>query len=134
MSKAIPSIQKFMTFNPHSASIDHTISDVQKLMDDYKIRHVPIMKGEEIYGIISDRDIKYAMGLVNTDPKRLKAGDVCRTNIYMTEPDTPIDKVASEMAENLYGCTIVVENNTLAGIFTTVDACRALAEVVNQDL
>jgi acetoin utilization protein AcuB len=35
------------------------------------------------------------------------------------------------MAEHKYGCAVVMQNDKLVGIFTTVDACRAFAEMLN---
>jgi acetoin utilization protein AcuB len=45
-------------------------------------------------------------------------------------PDSPLDEVALEMAENRYGSAIIVQDKKVVGIFTTVDACRALAAIL----
>lgn len=48
------------------------------------------------------------------------------TDVYVVGPDTPLEQVASAMADHKYGCAVVTEGNHVVGIFTTVDALRAL--------
>lgn len=132
MSKAIPTVQRFMTCDPHSVDEETLLSEAQNIMKDQDVRHLPVMKGKDVCGILSDRDIKYALGLLNADPKNIHVKDICHRNLYMTTPHTPIDQVTTEMAEHHYGCTVVVDNNNLVGIFTTVDACSALSEIVRE--
>ena len=40
-----------------------------------------------------------------------------------------LDEVVATMAEHKYGSAIVVQNQHVVGVFTTVDACRALSEL-----
>jgi acetoin utilization protein AcuB len=49
---------------------------------------------------------------------------------YQVAPETPINEVANTMAKERLGSAVVVKNGRVVGIFTTVDACRCLAEVL----
>jgi acetoin utilization protein AcuB len=91
MSKAEPTIQKFMTTQPYFIEASEKLETAVKIMSDRQIRHLPVTRQGEVVGILSDRDVKLAMGIEGLDLSRL-----------------PV----------------------LVGIFTTVDACRALAEIV----
>lgn len=131
MSKEIPPIQKYMTCNPHFITAEKTIIEAQDLMKKYSIRHLPVLHEGNIVGIISDRDLKLAMSLIQAD-SLVKVGYISHEHVYQVEPDSPIDRVAQVMAEKHYGCAVVVQNNKLVGIFTTVDACRALSDISRQ--
>lgn len=130
MSKSEPTIQKFMATTPFFIESDKTIKDASDLMSQKKIRHLPVMRSGEVVGIISDRDVKLACGMTGADPKTLPVSSVCHEHPYMVSPDALLGEVSTMMAQKHYGSAIVVQNGKLVGIFTTVDACRALAEVL----
>ena len=46
-------------------------------------------------------------------------------------PEAPLDEVVREMAEHRYGSAVVLANGKVVGMFTTVDACRAFAELLH---
>ena len=132
MSKAEPKIQKFMTYQPQSIDADESISKARKTMQELKIRHLPVLKQGEIFGIISDRDIRTALAFVGANPDQMKVSEICHEHPYQVEPETPLHEVADTMAEHHYGAAIVVQNKKLVGIFTTVDACKAISEILQQ--
>jgi CBS domain-containing protein len=47
---------------------------------------------------------------------------------------TDIAEVVSTMAEKKYGAAVVCDNHKVVGIFTTVDACAALATLLTKGL
>jgi acetoin utilization protein AcuB len=51
------------------------------------------------------------------------------TDVYKVPPDAALRSVAREMAKRKLGSAIVTEGNRVQGVFTTVDALRALAEL-----
>ena len=53
---------------------------------------------------------------------------------YTVEPETPLDQVARTMAEKKFGSAVVLQNHKVVGIFTTVDACQALSELLQTRL
>jgi acetoin utilization protein AcuB len=50
---------------------------------------------------------------------------------YFVSPDAKIDEVVSEMAEHKYGAAVVMQNEKVVGVFTTVDAMRAFNELLH---
>lgn len=131
MSKEIPTIQKFMSVNPVSLDADKAIVDAENLMRTNAIRHLPIVEGDEVVGILSDRDIKLAKSIVKA-ADAIQVRHICVSEVYSVSPDTPLDVVVDAMAEHQYGSAVVIQNGKLVGIFTTVDACRTLAEITRQ--
>jgi CBS domain-containing protein len=48
----------------------------------------------------------------------------------VTPSDAPLDAVADEMARRRVGSAIVLTDDAVEGVFTTVDAMRALADAL----
>lgn len=132
MSKPEPTIQKFMTTSPLSIDAGDNIKIAEQLMLDKKIRHLPVMKDGRLFGILSDRDIKVALSLFDSDERLITAADICKEVPYVVEPEAKMHEVLEEMAGHAYGSALVVQNHKLVGIFTTVDACRAFSKVLQQ--
>ncbi len=128
--KAIPKVQKYMTYVPKSIGYDQTIASASEILRKLHIRHLPVLKGGKIVGILSDRDIKFVLGFKDVDPTKVMVEDACTLDPYCTTPDAPLNEVLAEMAEKKYGCALVMDNAKLVGIFTEVDAFKAFSEVL----
>lgn len=129
MSKPIPPVQKYMTTSPITVAQTQTIAFASSVMREHKIRHLPVLEGGRIVGLLSSRDVALIETLAGVDPKILTVEEAMSQNPFTTTPDTPIDEVAATMAQHKYGAAVVVQNNHVVGVFTTVDACQTLAEL-----
>lgn len=134
MSKPIPTIQKYMTTQPHSIGQDQPMAVAHTMMRDLKIRHLPVLNGGRLVGLLSDRDLNLIETLRDVDPNKVTVEDAMTSNPYFVAPDALLDDVVGEMAEHKYGCAVVMSANQLVGIFTTVDACRSFAELLHTRL
>ncbi|PIS10818.1 MAG: CBS domain-containing protein [Bdellovibrio sp. CG10_big_fil_rev_8_21_14_0_10_47_8] len=131
--KSIPQVQKYMTTTPYAINAESTIQEAQEMMKKHGIRHLPVRDGEK-YGVVSDRDIKYAMSLSGFDVKSAKVRDICEETPYITKPDASISAVSAELAERRVGSALIMDNQHLVGIYTTTDACRALSDLCENRL
>jgi acetoin utilization protein AcuB len=134
MSKPIPTIQKFMTTSPHSIGVEQPLSRAHAMMKEHGIRHLPVLHGGKLLGILTERDLALVEALVGVDPTKVKVEDAMSTVVYSVDPETPLDEVVSTMGERKYGSAIVMQNEKVVGIFTTVDVCRAFAELLHTRL
>jgi len=134
MSKPIPAIQKYMSTAPHTIGQDQPMVLAHRMMHEHHIRHLPVLHEARLVGIVSDRDLNLIETLRDVDPKTVTVEDAMTPNPYVVEPDVGLDEVVSTMAEKKYGCAVVVQHNKVVGIFTTVDACRAFAELLHSRL
>lgn len=134
MSKSIPQVQKYMTHSPVTVGVEQTIAHARGVMREHHIRHLPVLHGGRIVGILSERDVALIETLKDVDPASVTVEDAMTSSPYTTSPDTGVDRVAAEMAEHKYGAAVVVQNNKVVGVFTTVDACRTLAEIFDTRL
>jgi acetoin utilization protein AcuB len=132
--KHIPNVQKYMTYIPKSIGFDQPISQANDIMRKLHLRHLPVLKGGKLVGILTDRDIKLVMSFKDVDPTALKVEEACTPDPYITKPDAPLNEVVAIMAEKKYGCALIVDNEKLVGIFTETDAYKALAELLETRL
>ena len=132
--KSIPSVQKYMTFVPKTIGFDQSLEQASDYMRKLHVRHLPVLKGGKLVGIVSDRDINMVLTFKDVDALALKVEEALTPDPYFTTPDAPLDQVAEHMFEKRYGCALVMDNGKLVGIFTAVDALRALTELLRTRL
>jgi acetoin utilization protein AcuB len=134
MTKPIPTIQKYMTAAPHSIGSEQTIATASVMMNDHHIRHLPVLHGGRLLGILTDRDIKLIETFQDVDTTKLTVEEAMTEQPYSVSPEAPLDEVVETMAANKYGSAVVMQNHKVVGIFTTVDACEALATLLRTRL
>jgi acetoin utilization protein AcuB len=134
MTKAIPKIQKFMTTTPHTIGADHTLAQAKGIMQEMAIRHLPVLNGESVVGIISESDINLLQTFKGVDVTREKVDQAMTSDPFMVDAETLLDEVCAEMAEKKIGSVLIKDNNKLVGIFTWVDALRAMNELMHTRL
>jgi acetoin utilization protein AcuB len=134
MTKPIPTIQKYMSAAPHSIGNDQTIATAALMMNDHRVRHLPVLHGGRLLGILTDRDIKLIETFRDVDPTKIRVEEAMTEQPYSVSPEAPLDEVVETMAANKYGSAVVMQNQKVVGIFTTVDACEALAQLLRTRL
>lgn len=127
MDKTAP-IAEYMTPIPHTVGSEQTITFAQSLMQKYEIRHLPVLHGGELHGIVSDRDLGMVAGLNEVNPDATTVEEAMTQEAYTVTKDTPLFSVLNEMLEHKYGSAVVLEGNKIIGILTTHDALALLVE------
>lgn len=123
-------VGSFMTAAPHTVGPEQNLKTARELMLKHAIRHLPVRDGGRITGILSDRDIDFALRVDGTSPEKLLVKDAATADVFTVDSNTKLKEVASRMASDRIGCALVEEHGKLVGIFTAVDACRVLAETL----
>ncbi len=124
-------IDDCMSPSPYTIAADESVSDAQVLMTEYQIRHLPVVEGEELVGILSLRDLHVMQCLKEVDLETLPVREVMSTDPYAVQIGTSLREVAINMNARKYGSTVVRDGNKVVGLFTTVDAMRVLANLVD---
>ena len=132
--KKIPHVGVVMTPFPHFVDTDAGVVEVERLMDEHRIRHVPVQQEGRVVGIVSQRDLYRLVDrfLPNTEKTRIRARDIM-VDPYVVAFDTPLNDVAFEMAKRHIGSAIVLHHEKLAGILSATDICRILAEILESE-
>ena len=123
-----------MTPFPYSISIDAPINEARAFMHKQNIRHLPVIAGGKLAGVISDRDIKLYLGpdLDYPEADTALVRDVYLANPYVVDLNESLDNVLNAMAERHIGSVLVTRDGKLAGLFTATDACRTFAEYLRK--
>jgi len=123
-----------MTPFPYTVRLDDSLAKGLGLMEEHEIRHLPVKDAQgDLVGVISDRDIRLVLGSQGRDAEsaRLQVRDAFVPEVYTVEVSTPLAAVASTMSRERIGSALVTKDGRLAGIFTMVDACRLLSDMLN---
>jgi len=99
-------------------------------MREHGVRHVPVMGGDELVGILSDRDIARVQCLTRRGADEFFVEDAMTRDPFVVARDMPLTKVAREMVDRNIGSAVVVEGKRVVGVFTVTDALEALIEVL----
>lgn len=128
----MPPVSAAMTPFPYHVQVNDPVFEVERLMEEHRIRHVPVQDGGRVVGIISDGDLHHLVNpaLPRRDHQRIRARDILVRDPYVVELTAPLDEVVAEMARRQIGSAIVVRHEKLAGILSYTDVCRVLAEIL----
>jgi len=105
---------------------DDYVENIMALMTQEGVRHIPIFDGENLVGMISERDVKnlpsgttrYAREYMNDD-------------VYQVPSGTLLKEVVFEMSSKKIGSVIIFDkSNNEYSIFTAIDALNALNEIL----
>lgn len=132
-------VERYMTPNPITVRPDTSLREVQRLLHVHHIRHLPVVQGKRLVGIITDRDLRQLLPSSLAPPDevaqfqaataQVKVGEVMTRQVLSVTPETRTRNAARLMVERRVGCLPVLQGSTLVGIITTIDLLRALAGV-----
>lgn len=126
-------IEQFMTPAPHTIGQDQTLATAHELMRKHQIRHLPVLDGGQLVGVVSDRDLELVETLRDVNPQEVKVSEAMSPATYTVAPREPLSAVAAKMAAHKYGSAVVMDGPHVVGVFTTVDALRALSLLLDTD-
>ncbi|HEY4175447.1 MAG TPA: CBS domain-containing protein [Kofleriaceae bacterium] len=128
----MPTISRYMSRQPWTTSCDATLDAAKELMLGHGIRHLPVLEGGKLVGVVSHRDILRLERLRHLE-RHFNVGDAMTSEVYAVDVDRPVDEVAETMAEHKYGSAVVMNaKNEVLGVFTTTDAMQVLADVLRR--
>jgi acetoin utilization protein AcuB len=114
----------------HSIGKDQTLATAHSMMRKWQIRHLPVLEGGKVLGLLSLRDLQWVETLRDVDPSKVSVVDAMTPDPYVITPDADLRSVVVEMATRKLGSALVARGSKVVGIFTTIDALRALLELL----
>jgi acetoin utilization protein AcuB len=104
------------------------------LMQRHGIRHLPVMDGEDLTGVVTDRDLAMIESLLPEEWGQICVAEAMTPEPYSVEPEAPLWEVARHMAHQKFGCAVVTDDEgSVVGVFTTTDALRVLSELAENE-
>lgn len=129
----MPPVSRYMTPKPWTIDRFATVDQAERVMREHAIRHLPVVDGRDLCGIVSDRDLHMVRNLVETDPASLRVEVAMTDRPFVVTSDTALDEVVEIMGLHKYGSVVVVGHDGVEGIFTATDACEALAQILQRE-
>ncbi len=130
-------VERYMTLNPIAVQPDTSLRKTLELLQAHQIRHLPVVQGKRLVGIITDRDLRQLFPSSLAPPDKVagfrtaaaqvKVGEVMTRRVLSVTPETRADRAARLMVEHRIGCLPVLRGSTLVGIITTVDLLQTMA-------
>ncbi len=135
-------VSDWMIANPTTIGPDTPLIEAEWRMHADEIRHLPILDGGRLVGILTDRDVREAVpsgnravsvGELNYLVANLVAENAMRSPVITAGPDESIEAAAARMLEHRISCLPVVDGGSLIGILTTTDLLQALLDRLGSD-
>ena len=114
-------IKEIMTNQVAYLSPEDNLVEAAQLMQKHDVGVLPVCQGENVLGIVTDRDIVVRNIAHGQDPKTTPVKNVMTSNVQMVSPDMNLNQAAEMMADNQIRRLPVVENNRIIGMVTLGD-------------
>lgn len=137
-------IREYMTPQPTTVSEDTSIMDAAELMKEKQFRRFPVLRGDELVGIVTDRDLRSAAPsqVISFDAEertlmpelhdllaQIKVGEIMSTDVIAVDPEQTIVKAALLMLKyRISGLPVVDSEGELVGIITEGDIFKVLVD------
>jgi acetoin utilization protein AcuB len=133
-------VKNRMQADPVSVSPDDTLAHALRLTREHRIRHLPVVRGGTLVGILSDRDVRSAMPspLEVEDAERAArvgetpVGEVMTAEVITTGPSDTVEDAAKLLCRHRIGALPVVDaHGGLLGMISETDVLTAFAEILS---
>jgi len=131
-------VSKIMSTNLITVNLTNNLVDAEKLFSENNIRHIPVVNGDDIIGILSLTDLlrvsfvdTYGSDESDVDTavyNMLSIEQVMVKNLVSVSSSQTIKEVAGVLAKNEFHALPIVDSNKLVGIVTTTDLLNYLLE------
>ena len=109
-------VSEVVTIEPSAGVVDAA----QKMIEREK-GPLPVMEGDRLVGMITDRDLIARVVAAGRDPRGVRVEDVATKDLVTIGPDRDLDEARRMMAQHQLDRLLVVENDRLVGIISESD-------------
>jgi acetoin utilization protein AcuB len=118
-----------MTPAPLTIGKTQSLTAALRIMRDNRIRHLPVLEEGRLVGLVSLSDIRLMETLQDVRDDEVTVEEAMSQDPFAVGPMTSLKKVAQVMVDKKVGSAVVVEGKRVVGVFTTIDALKALIGV-----
>jgi len=128
MRKLTNSVKKTMKSPCLTVDLENSVLVAAAKLRKHHIRHLPVLDGEKLVGIISDRDLPSGMkGLKSRQPIKM----FMKSPVFTVKKTASLSYVTELMLENKISSVVVEDKNVPIGIITTEDLLQILYEALS---
>ena len=119
------SIKDVMTSNPCSIDADKSVAYAAKMLRDEDVGAAPIVEGDKLIGMLTDRDIAIRVVAEGRDPDQVTVRDVASKQVVTIDPQQDLDEALRIMAKHqVRRLPVVEEDGKLVGVVAQADVAR----------
>lgn len=120
-----------------TATPDMSLARAQRLMHEHHSRHLPVVSGRRLVGIVTDRDLREAspspattlsQGEIAYQMNTIRIETCMTRTVVHVPPDMDMVQGACLLLNNRFGCLPVVENHSLVGLVSEIDFLQAFLQ------
>jgi CBS domain-containing protein len=124
-----------MTSNPHTVDPSTPVAEAARAMKDENVGSVPIVDGDTLVGILTDRDIALRVVAEGRDPQGTSAGEVASRDLVTVDPQQGLNEALRLMARHqVRRLPVCEEDGRLVGIVAQADVALAVGDQKTGDL
>ena len=109
-------VRDAMTVSPTTIEAHENAVDAARLMAAQDVGSLPVLEGEELVGIVTDRDLVLHVLAKDVDPHKVVVSSICSENPVVVGPEDSLDVALQRMAHDQIRRLPVVEDRRLVGI------------------
>jgi CBS domain-containing protein len=122
-------VREVMTDRPRCVSPETPISDAARLMRSEDVGLLPILEGEKVTGVVTDRDIVIQAVAEEKDPRGMPVREVASRELVTIGPDEDLSEALRLMASyQVRRLPVVDEDSRLVGVLSQADVAREAKE------
>jgi CBS domain-containing protein len=115
-------VREVMTTRPRSVTPQTPLSEVAKLMEADDVGAIPVVEGDRLVGIVTDRDIVVRAIAKEKDPRGMPAGEVSSRELVTVDPDDDLSDALKLMAQyQVRRLAVIEEDDRLVGVVSQAD-------------
>ena len=114
-------ITEVMTSNPTTCEPQASVADAAKVMAKEDVGSIPIVEGDRLVGVLTDRDIVLRVVADGRDAQSVTIGEIASRDVVTVSTNDGLDRALELMAENQVRRLPVVEGDKLVGIVAQRD-------------
>jgi CBS domain-containing protein len=119
-------ITDVMTSNPRIVDSSAPIAEAAQIMKSEDVGSVPIVEGDRLIGIVTDRDVAIRVVAEGKDPRSTQVREIASRELVTVDPDQSLDEAARLMAQHqVRRLPVVEEDGRLVGIVAQADVAQA---------
>jgi CBS domain-containing protein len=133
-----PKVHEHMTERPRCVTPETPVSEAAELMASEDVGSLPILEGDKLAGVVTDRDIVVRAVAKKKDPQGMPVRDVASRDIVTVGPDEDLSEALKLMASyQVRRLPVIDEDNRLVGILAQADVAlgakeKAVGEMVEE--
>jgi CBS domain-containing protein len=124
-------ISDYMTPSPACIAAHRTLADAWQAMQHEHVRHLPVLDGGAVVGMISQRDLGLLGAGSATRLEDVRVADAMSGDPYVVAPRVSLRVVIDQLNAQKIGSAIVVDKGRVLGVFTTTDALALLRRMLD---